>query len=403
MSGSSGRTPPRSRPPFGRGRGSASITADPRLNLPVVVGLSALLLLGGGILWALDVTRPPSVPVSPVDLFPTPIDHVITIFLENEPSEASVLDGPFEAHLAQQFATATNYHGLTGNSVADYFDATSGAFSGVVASVPQLVDRANESWAAYMESMPTPCDNRSSGLYDVAHDPFVNYRYVNSSQAYCDAHVQNLDAWNASLANGTLPNYVWVTPNNYDDGHNSSVEVSDRWLSLFLSPFFNSSLFRQSAVFITYDSNASSGGLASNGNGLVYFVAASPYARQGYASLSYDTHYNLLTTTEWLLGLGRTNHHDNWTTYFPMSDLFDFAPTYLVDGVVSAGGVAVAGAQVHGNGYTAITNTAGRYSFELSDGTFDLTATRPDGNCASDALVITVANGGATLNFALSC
>ena len=392
------------RRPTLRRRARAVRGANPNVALGAV--LASLLMAGGGLLYFLDSTRPmhaPSVDPAPILGLPTPIRHVITIFLENEPSVATVLDGPFERHLATQFASASNYHGLTGNSIVDYLDATSGADSATVLPVPGLVDRAGETWAAYMESMPTPCDNRSSGVYSVAHDPFVDYRYVTNSPSYCAAHVLNLDAWNASVAAGTLPNYVWITPNMDDDGHNTSVAFADRWLAGFLSPFLNSSLFSTSVVFVTYDSNASGGGAPKQGNGPVYFVAVGPYASRGFSSMVAYSHYNLLTTTEWLLGLGRTNHYDNWTAEPPMTDLFDFAATYPVRGTVSYDGDPVAGAIVRGDGYTATTASNGTYELTLPNGTYTIAAFSSEDSCGGELREFTVSNYSATVNFELSC
>ena len=387
-----------------RRRARAIREASPSLVLSAV--LASLLMAGGGLLYFLDSTRPnhgsPYAPGPTADL-PTPIRHVITIFLENEPSVAAVLDGPFERHLAAEFASASNYHGLTGNSIVDYLDATSGADSTTVLPIPALVDRAGETWAAYMESMPTPCDNRSSGAYSVAHDPFVDYHYISGAPSYCATHVLNLDAWNASVARGTLPNYVWITPNVYDDGHNTSVAFADHWLAGFLSPFLNSTLASTSVVFVTYDSNASGGGSPKEGNGPVYFVAVSPYAARGFSSTGEYSHYNLLTTTEWLLGLGHTNHNDNWTAEPPMTDLFDFVPTYPVLGTVTYGGAPVAGAIVRGDGYTATTASDGTFELTLPDGTYALTASGSGDACGSEPQAFTVSNQSVTMNFELSC
>ena len=57
--------------------------------------------------------------------------------------------------------------------------------------------------------------------YASRHDPFVYFHSIIDDQAYCDTHVVNLDA---SLQNDlksidTTPNFVFVTPNLCDDGH----------------------------------------------------------------------------------------------------------------------------------------------------------------------------------------
>ncbi|MFI5414165.1 MAG: hypothetical protein ACHQ16_00610, partial [Candidatus Lutacidiplasmatales archaeon] len=50
----------------------------------------------------------------------------------------------------------------------------------------------------------------------------------------------------------------------------------------------------------------------------------SPYAVPGFNSSTQYDDYNLLTSTEWLLGLGHTGHNDNWSANSPMQDLFSF-------------------------------------------------------------------------------
>ncbi len=383
--------------------------SESSLNLRLSAVLVSLLLLGGVLLYELERSHPQNrgttvLPVPSLNL-PSPIRHVIVIFLENQPGSLVLQNGTFERYLAEKYSFADRFHGISANSIADYMYATSGADSGSVISIPQLVDRAGETWAGYMESMPAPCDLQSSGLYYIDHNPFIFYNYVtgNILPGYCAAHVQGLGGWNASVAAGTLPNYVFITPNMNDDAHNTSISYADLWLHGFLSPFLNSSLFASSVVFVTYDSNASEGGIPANGNGRVYFVAISPYAHLGYTSQITYNDFNLLTTTEWLLGLGHTNHNDNWAIEPPMTDLFDFAPTYAVEGTVTFQNAPIVGAFVNGSGYAVPTDPAGAYALTLPNGTYAMSAARPDGSCASPPTTFTVAGSNSTVNFALAC
>jgi hypothetical protein len=59
-----------------------------------------------------------------------------------------------------------------------------------------------------------------------------------------------------------------------------------------------------------------------------------------------------------------------------MSDLFDFAPTYTVNGTVTNSlGQPMVGANVtNGLGVTVSTNESGNYSMTLPDGAYVLTA-----------------------------
>ena len=57
--------------------------------------------------------------------------------------------------------------------------------------------------------------------YASRHDPFVYFHSIIDDQAYCDAHVVNLDATleNDLKSADTTPNLVFITPNLCDDGH----------------------------------------------------------------------------------------------------------------------------------------------------------------------------------------
>lgn len=380
------------------------------LHYRVSAILVVALVVGAALLYELSTTHrsllpPPSSNTAPL-LLPTPVRHLIIIFMENHGLQDILSSGPFERYLAQEYASAADFHGMTYDSIQDYTYATSGTFSSTTTTVPQLIDRAGETWAAYMESMPTPCDASASanGLYNPNHDPFVHFAYVTSSYAYCASHVRNLSSWNDSLANGTLPNYVWITPSDQNNSFNQTPVAGDAWLRAFLSPFINSSLFSSSAVLLAYDSNAAENPPpGTTGNGVTYLALVSPYSHRYYLSTTIYDDNNILTTTEWLLNLGHTNHNDNWAFVPPMVDLFGFAPTYPVYGSVTYGGAVVAGATVGGSGYSATTDANGAFSLPLSNGTYLLSASAPGNTCSSPDSTLTVDGTGLALGFALPC
>ncbi|MFZ0891375.1 MAG: alkaline phosphatase family protein [Thermoplasmata archaeon] len=323
-----------------------------------VVALIAILLSSSFLL----ALQPASAAVGPspqaapaASNFPTPIRHVIVLFMEDQGVSDVLANGSFERYLLTKYAFASQYDGLTSDSLANYRITASGQNSNGTATtlnVPTLVDNAGESWAAFEESMPTPCDQTSTYfnttlpasvvgtqtdhlVYDVNHDPFVVFNNITHNLAYCKAHVLNLDAWTTALQNDDLPNYVWIAPNDTDNDHHcppatcpGAIPHGDAWLRAFLSPFLNSSAFSDSVVFLTFDYNSTEG--YTTNLAPVYFAALSPWAKPGYESTVSYTHYNLLTTTMWLLGLGQTLNGVDWTSYPPMMDLFDFAPFFNV-------------------------------------------------------------------------
>ncbi|MGA7861577.1 MAG: alkaline phosphatase family protein [Thermoplasmata archaeon] len=264
--------------------------------------------------------------------FPTSIRQVIIVLLENENQATVLRQGPFEKHLAQTYASASSYYAICHPSAPNYLSITSGKPSQCgsdeykvysTINLGTLVDAAGLTWKAYDESMPQPCDTSNSGLYAVRHNPFLFYADVVRNAAFCRSHDVNSKYFNESAANGTLPNLSFYTPNLLDDGHNTNVAFADKWLKGWLSPLLNDSIFSNSVFFITYDESGNSGsGYNGTAGGKVYFAAVSPDLKAGYALTTDASHYNLLTTIEWLLGLGRTGHHDSWAAWPPMKSLF---------------------------------------------------------------------------------
>jgi hypothetical protein len=120
-------------------------------------------------------------------------------------------------------------------------------FPASVKTLPNQLDELKLSWKGYMGDMgndPTresaTCGHPKVGTIDntqaaqaptadvpkgdqyaTRHNPFVYFHSVIDDQAYCNAHVVNLDATlQADLASAaTTPNLVFITPNLCDDGH----------------------------------------------------------------------------------------------------------------------------------------------------------------------------------------
>jgi hypothetical protein len=387
----------------------------------VVVAAVAVLLLAPGATMASGTSsaagRGPSTVATvatstPEVTFPTPIRHVITVLLENEDGSSVLQQGPFEKYLASKYAYASDYYAVCHPSAPNYLSITSGAsyqcgsdnYSVYSATnIADLVQGAGLTWGAYMESMPTACDTSNVGNYAVRHDPFLYYSDIVSNASRCNSHVQNFTAWNATVSSGAIPNYVFITPNLLDDGHNTNVSYADAWLKGWLSPLMNDSFFASSVFFITYDE---SGGTTTGYNGLdggeVYLAAVGPDVKANYTFATESSHFNLLTTTEWLLGLGNTGHNDSGSAYPPMTSMFHLSPTYAVSGTVTATDSApIAGATVRvAGGAATATNASGGYLLPLPNGAYNLSASAPGYLSATASL--TVAGAGAQLNFTLS-
>jgi hypothetical protein len=114
----------------------------------------------------------------------------------------------------------------------------------------------------------------------------------------------------------------------------------------------------------------------------------------------------VLTTAEWLLGLGSTRQHDNWTSYPPMYDLFAPSPLSSVSGraVAKCSGIAVAGATISNTVFVAASASAtGQYAIgNISQGSYNLTASAP-GYKAAKTTVLVSGSAPASVDFRLGC
>jgi len=343
--------------------------------------------------------------------FPTPIRHVIVVMEENKEWSEVWQYGPNETRLATTDANVSQFFALRQASWPVYIAATSGYNPTVKderINVPNLADLMtayNETWQQWSESATGTCDttDNMSGLYDTEHVGFIWYEDIlgNSTECHSDVLPMSLSDMESRFASGNLSNYTFITPNIYNDGHSYSAKCpggitnvteaetvcADHWLGALLNSLMaNKALFDQTAVFVTYDQTGTSddsGGMVGAKGGHVYTSVVSPDVIPGYNSTVPYTDYNLVTTTEWLLGLpGGTLQgplqSDNWTLHPPMWDLF--YPS--VSGTVTnATNIALSNATVSTvvGGVTESNLSApnGSYSLYLPSGSYTLTASHP--------------------------
>lgn len=231
--------------------------------------------------------------------------RIFTIVMENK-EYGSIIgssSAPYVNSLATQYALATNYTAVAHPSLPDYMAMTGGntAFTtdcaGCTTSARHIADQVYDSgrtWKAYFEAMPSACTTVDSGRYLQRHNPFIHYDDVVNDPTRCRHHIVPLTQFSTDLAAGTLPNYVWITPDSCHDMHDCSVATGDAWLAKFVPTIVQSSAFTNSVLFLVWDEGTSTAG----GGGHVPLIVVSPRARSGYRSSTAYNHYNLLRTIE---------------------------------------------------------------------------------------------------------
>jgi hypothetical protein len=197
-----------------------------------------------------------------------------------------------------------NYLALIGGSTFGISSDCTDCMVSATSIVDQL-ERAWESWRAYMQDLPSPCfTGASAGEYAKKHDPFVYYTLITGDPRRC-ANVVPLTRLAADERGGTLPRFAWITPNLCNDMHDCSVATGDRFLSTLVPPLLRS-LGRGGLLFLTWDEGSSDSGcchLAAGGH--IVTIVAGPGARAGARLAKPADHYSVLQTVEDLLRLGR--------------------------------------------------------------------------------------------------
>ena len=260
---------------------------------------------------------------SPAAVVRTPggIDHVVIIVEENKPASTILGNAaaPYINKLAAENALATNYQAVTHPSLPNYLALTSGTTAGItndcspgasctarVTSVADSIGKSGRTWKMYAEGMPAPCTPGNAYPYAVKHNPFMYYPGVTGNHASCAAHDVPLTQLGEDLKTaGTLPNYVFISPNLCNDMHDCPVATGDTWLAHHVPAILASPAFRtqNSLLVVTWDEG-------EGDNNAVSTIFAGPAARHGYKSSLAYSHYSLLHTVESLWGLAPLTNND---------------------------------------------------------------------------------------------
>jgi hypothetical protein len=188
-------------------------------------------------------------------------------------------------------------------------DATSGTLS--TTSIFAQVT----SWRSYQESMPSACDPSSNGESATKHNPAAYYSTLSSCAAddlpiaaltcnppntktLCTPAPSN--AFTQDLANDTLAEFTFITPNLLNEMHDGTVTQADNWLYTYLPLIFQSKAYLRGdvAVMILWDEQETStfGGPTPN-------LFISPYITAGTVTSTPMNHFSMLRAWENALGI----------------------------------------------------------------------------------------------------
>lgn len=333
-------------------------------RLGIVAGIVAVGLVVGGIATAAMVrggsahADAPSHAGSGVPKY----QHIFYIMMENHTYDEVIGNSaaPNINALATQYGLATNYWGVTHPSEPNYVASTAGSFFDIQddnpywthqQAVPNLggqLERAGLTWKTYQQSLPSVgftgayypfgvVSGAMDKLYASKHNPFVNYlvNYGPAPTGSVSAEYPTGFTPNAAqqaelnkmvpdtqlatdLANGTVPNFSYIVPDQCHDMHGTTscptdatvIPEGDQYVSSTVQAIMGSKTWQQgnNAIVITWDENdfsASSGppGIASAGGHVATIVIAN-HGPRGVQYAVPSNHYSLLLTIEDAFHLG---------------------------------------------------------------------------------------------------
>lgn len=121
------------------------------------------------------------------------------------------------------------------------------------------------------------------------------------------AKCKNFTMFDKDLQNNKLPQWMFITPNMTNDGHDTSVTTAGKWARNWLTPLLSNPNFNtaKTLIILTFDEGTTTG---TNQVYAALLGGAVPAAKVGTTDGTRYNHYSLTKTVERNLGnLGTTD------------------------------------------------------------------------------------------------
>jgi len=232
------------------------------------------------------------------------VRHVVVVVEENH-SYRSVIGSsamPYLNSLARKYGLATAYYANTHPSIGDYFMLTTGriitnndGWSGTVTgdNVVRRLLTAGKTWKSYAESLPyTGYIGGDRYPYVKHHNPFAYFSDVRNSNNE-RLHLVPFSQFSKDLANGQLPNFSFVVPNQLHNAHDGSLASADYWLKTRIAPLLSNAAFQNSGILvILFDESFRSD--TAHGGGRVAMLVIGPLVKSGVRVGEFYQHQSTL-------------------------------------------------------------------------------------------------------------
>jgi len=235
------------------------------------------------------------------------LDHVAVVIMENH-DWSQVRSYPYVTQLRAAGCELTNSFAVGHPSQPNYLELWAASALGITddtcpppgspfsaANLGRSCEAAGKTWRAYSENLPSVGSSTcsaSGGLYVRKHEPWTDFSNLNhqNERPFTDLATD--------IANHTLPNLVFIVPNNCNNTHDCSIQTGDDWLAAHLPSLINA-VGPNGVVILTWDEDSGTSG--NKNHILTIFVGGR--AKAGYQSTATVNHYNVVRTICDALGL----------------------------------------------------------------------------------------------------
>ncbi|KAG6898762.1 hypothetical protein C0993_004487, partial [Termitomyces sp. T159_Od127] len=240
-------------------------------------------------------------------------DRFIQIWFENIDFDTAAADPNF-AFFGSKGLTMTNSFAVTHPSEPNYVSVVGGDYFGIdsddlfnlprnISTVVDLLEDKNLSWGEYQQGMPSTgftgfnFTNRTTNDYVRKHNPLVIFESVNQHPERL-ANIKNFTLFEQDLNNNALPQWIFVTPNMLNDGHDTNVTFAGTWVRGWLEPLLGNSNFNgdKTLIMLTFDENGND--TTPNRIFTVILGNALPTYLVGQTDDTFYTHYSTIATLE---------------------------------------------------------------------------------------------------------
>ena len=241
--------------------------------------------------------------------------HVVILTLENHSYEQVIGNPlmPYFNQLASTYGLATQYYATSHNSITALMWLTAGApvtgddntlLSFDVDNIVRHMLPAGVTWKSYASALPyVGYTGFNVGTYVKRHNPLAYFTDVANGSQKMNL-VPYAPNFRQDVANGTLPEYSYVTPDVMEDAHDGTLAQADYWLKQNVPALLASPQFQQDGVlFIVWDEGNIGPIDWRNGGGRVATLVIGPKVKAEYKSTTFYNTQSVLRSSCDALGL----------------------------------------------------------------------------------------------------